>query len=139
MYHHVGGRRHTPVICNESREPHTSHYPSSKKKQPTQWGNGGISDDQKHHLKTLGIRRIVHTKFGKFKGTICRKKFGKLFFTFGKLSFGKLSLTRRTSFEQNIPWIFFIKKCHVCHHVGASQKAGRNKNKPGTAQVGAIS
>ena len=23
-----GGRRHTPVVCNESREPHTSHYPS---------------------------------------------------------------------------------------------------------------
>ena len=22
------GRRHTPVICNESREPHTSNYPS---------------------------------------------------------------------------------------------------------------
>ena len=28
VYHHVGGRRHTPVVCNESREPHTSHYPS---------------------------------------------------------------------------------------------------------------
>ena len=24
----VGGRTHTPVVCNESREPHTSHYPS---------------------------------------------------------------------------------------------------------------
>ena len=22
------GERHTPVVCNESREPHTSHYPS---------------------------------------------------------------------------------------------------------------
>ena len=22
------GRRHTPVVCNELREPHTSHYPS---------------------------------------------------------------------------------------------------------------
>ena len=34
VYHHVGGRRHTPVVCNESREPHTSHYtsrPVSKK------------------------------------------------------------------------------------------------------------
>ena len=28
VYHHVGGRRHTPVVCNESREPHTSHYTS---------------------------------------------------------------------------------------------------------------
>ena len=28
VYHHVGGRRHTPVVCNERREPHTSHYPS---------------------------------------------------------------------------------------------------------------
>ena len=28
VYHHVGGRRHTPVACNESREPHTSHYTS---------------------------------------------------------------------------------------------------------------
>ena len=25
---HVGGRRHTPVVCNESGEPHTSHYPT---------------------------------------------------------------------------------------------------------------
>ena len=28
VYHHVGGRRHTPVVCNEKREPHTSHYTS---------------------------------------------------------------------------------------------------------------
>ena len=28
VYHHVGERRHTPVVCNERREPHTSHYPS---------------------------------------------------------------------------------------------------------------
>ena len=28
VYHHVGGRRHTPLVCNESREPHTSHYTS---------------------------------------------------------------------------------------------------------------
>ena len=28
MYHHVGGRRHTPLVCNERREPYTSHYPS---------------------------------------------------------------------------------------------------------------
>ena len=27
-YHHVGGKRHIPVVCNESKEPHTSHYPS---------------------------------------------------------------------------------------------------------------
>ena len=40
VYHHVGGRRLTPVVCNESREPHTSHYPSrpvTKKKQPTNY------------------------------------------------------------------------------------------------------
>ena len=30
VYHHVGGRRHTPMVCNERREPHTSHYPSNK-------------------------------------------------------------------------------------------------------------
>ena len=37
-------------------------------------GNGGISDSQKHcYLKTLGIRQIVPTKFGKFKGTVCQK------------------------------------------------------------------
>ena len=23
MFHHVGGRRHTPVVCNERRQPHT--------------------------------------------------------------------------------------------------------------------
>ena len=28
MCHHDGGRRHLPVVCNERREPHTSHYPS---------------------------------------------------------------------------------------------------------------
>ena len=28
VYHLIGGRRHTRVVCNESREPHTSHYPS---------------------------------------------------------------------------------------------------------------
>ena len=28
VYLHVGGRRHTPVVCNEKREPHTSHYTS---------------------------------------------------------------------------------------------------------------
>ena len=28
MYHHVGGRRHTPVVCSDKREPHTSHYTS---------------------------------------------------------------------------------------------------------------
>ena len=30
VYHHVGGED-THVVCNESREPHTSHYPSNKK------------------------------------------------------------------------------------------------------------
>ena len=42
VYHHVGGRRHTPVVCNESRGPHTSHYtsrPFTKKKQPTDYSN----------------------------------------------------------------------------------------------------
>ena len=41
VYHHVGGRRHTPVVCNESREPHTSHYASTPvtKKQPTNYSN----------------------------------------------------------------------------------------------------
>ena len=28
VYHHVGGRRHTPVVCTESREDHSSPYPS---------------------------------------------------------------------------------------------------------------
>ena len=51
----------------------------------------GRSDGQKYYLKTLGIRQIVPTKFGKLKGTICRKKFGKLSFTFDKLGFDKLS------------------------------------------------
>ena len=39
VYHHVGGRRHTPVVCNEKRGPHTSHYTSNKKKQPTDYSN----------------------------------------------------------------------------------------------------
>ena len=39
VYHHVGGR-HTPAVCNESREAHTSHYPSrpvTKRKKPTNY------------------------------------------------------------------------------------------------------
>ena len=53
-------------------------------------GNEGISEGQKHYLKTLGIRQIQRTTLP--------KQFGKLSFTFGKLgfgemSFGKLSLT----------------------------------------------
>ena len=45
------GRRHTPVVCNESREPHTSHYtsrPVTKKttnkllKPATMQSTGGI-------------------------------------------------------------------------------------------------
>ena len=31
------GGEDTPVVCNDSREPHTSNYPSSKKKQPTNY------------------------------------------------------------------------------------------------------
>ena len=31
------GRRHTPMACNASRESHTTHYPSNKKKQPTNY------------------------------------------------------------------------------------------------------
>ena len=30
VYHYVEVRRHAPVVCNERREPHTSHYPSNK-------------------------------------------------------------------------------------------------------------
>ena len=28
VYHHFERRRHLPVVCNERREPHTSHYPN---------------------------------------------------------------------------------------------------------------
>ena len=28
VYHHVVGRRHTPVVCNEIRAPYASHYSS---------------------------------------------------------------------------------------------------------------
>ena len=30
-----GGRRHTPVVCNESREPNTSHYTNTSNKKTT--------------------------------------------------------------------------------------------------------
>ena len=39
VYHHVGGRRHTPVVCNESREPHTSHYTSRPVTIKTNYSN----------------------------------------------------------------------------------------------------
>ena len=66
-----------------------------------------ISDGQKHGLlKTLGILKIVPTKFGKFKGTTCQK-IGKLLFTFdkfgfGQMSFGKLSLSHNNDLPDNV-------------------------------------
>ena len=42
VYHHVGGKRHTRV-CNENKEPHTSHYPSNQKKQPTNYSYQPLS------------------------------------------------------------------------------------------------
>ena len=31
----IMGGRHTPVVCNESREPHVSHYPRPATKKTT--------------------------------------------------------------------------------------------------------
>ena len=45
VYHHVGGRRHTPVVCNEHREPHTSHYPS----RPEQKNNNQQTTQTSHY------------------------------------------------------------------------------------------
>ena len=76
-------------------------------------------------LKTLGIRQIVPTKFGKLKETFCRIKFGKLSFTFGKLGFDKLSLTRniRRQFQLifDLPGgTFKICKLEFLHLLGYS-------------------
>ena len=45
-YHQVGGRRHTPVVCTESREHYTSHYPSNEKKQPTNYSYQPVPIDR---------------------------------------------------------------------------------------------
>ena len=37
------GRRHTPMVCNELREPHTSHYPS---RPVTKWVGGSRSKER---------------------------------------------------------------------------------------------
>ena len=64
VYHHVGGRRHTPVVCNEKREPHTSHYtsrPVTKKKQPTNYSNQPLcSRPVKFFLFTVWRKRRTY-------------------------------------------------------------------------------
>ena len=57
VYHHVGGRRHTPVVCNESREPHTIHYssgPVTKNSQKTTHTNHYPSRLVEFFLKLQG-------------------------------------------------------------------------------------
>ena len=48
---HVGGRNYTPVVCNESRKPHSSHYPSNNKQQQTK--NSSQSTGKNKFLKKL--------------------------------------------------------------------------------------
>ena len=52
VYHHFGGRRHTPVVCNESREPHTSHYTSNKKNFKTRFVNIILTQFTTYQLDT---------------------------------------------------------------------------------------
>ena len=75
VYHHVGGRRHTPVVCNESREPHTSHYTSRPvTNKPRTAEVGAISKAQNWKRGTL--RALWNSswlqKMKKLKGSLWR-------------------------------------------------------------------
>ena len=62
VYHHVGGRRHTPVVCNESRKPHTSHYPSNENKQPTNFFK--FTPSIRYHGSSSSIKYHVYHHVG---------------------------------------------------------------------------
>ena len=49
VYHHVGEPRHTPVVCNENRGPHTSYYAS-----------GPVT--KKHCLKNISVKKRARQK-----------------------------------------------------------------------------
>ena len=55
-----GGRRHTPVVCNESTEPHTSHNPSR---------NNFFKKLQQY----TGFKKTICNKF--FQTHLCRPQF----------------------------------------------------------------
>ena len=86
----LGEKTHTPVLCNEHREPHTSHYPSNKN-----------TNQQTTH--TSHYPRIRDNLPKTESGTICPIIFGKLSFTFGKLSFGKLSFGKLSRIRFLLP------------------------------------
>ena len=73
VYHHVGGgfRRHTPVVCNETREPHTRHYPSRPETKNKASQVGAISKAQKYSRNNYW-KKIFKKVFGK-KVTYCQK------------------------------------------------------------------
>ena len=74
-----------PVVCNESREPYTNHYPS----RPGTKRNNQHTTRIRNKLPKDNLPKNNLPKID--SGTLCRIIFGKLSFTFGKLSFGKMS------------------------------------------------
>ena len=68
--HRVGGRRHTPVVCNERRKPQTSHYPSNNKNQPTKYSHQPLtwSTGRKSFEKSCNDQQ-VYKKWNKFLQT----------------------------------------------------------------------
>ena len=86
-------RRHTPVVCNESRESHDSHYPSRPvTKNPTDYSYQPLS--QKPDLILVNTEEIPDIYMYRFSSF--------LYFFFSSIRYhGSSSI-----------------KCHVYHHVG---------------------
>ena len=65
VYHHVGGgeRRHTPVVWNESRETHTSHYTSRPVKKHRRDGMSRLGTSRNVQWSAVGARKCVYPRF----------------------------------------------------------------------------
>ena len=72
------GRRHTPVVCNESREPHTSHYTSRPvtKTQPTNYSNQPLCSRPVEFFSFFDIKvKKIRLYVINFFERICRSQF----------------------------------------------------------------
>ena len=72
------GRRHTPIVCNESMEPHTSHYPSPPvtKKNNQQTTHSSHYPSRNKILKSCNDIQVKKTICNKFLRThLCRSQF----------------------------------------------------------------
>ena len=71
MYHHVGKRKHTPVVCNESREPHTSHNPNRPRNKKNSQQTTHTSQYLSWPVETDVLKKLRW--YTSLKKTICNK------------------------------------------------------------------